>query len=105
MVLSARTRAWTALGVPPLAWFAFQQGLAQVVRLRCAAAGIAGPIGGVAALAACAGAAALAWRLSRRESDNAFPWLCRVALLGAGVFALAVAFQTLATLMVPSCGQ
>lgn len=32
-------------------------------------------------------------------------WLARIALLSAGLFALAILFQTLATLIVPSCAR
>ena len=33
------------------------------------------------------------------------PWVARVAMLEAGVFSLAIAFQTIATLIVPSCAR
>ena len=101
--MTLRARAWTALLLPPFAWFLFQQGLAHVVHVRC---NVAGPVGagwGVASLAVCAAAALLARRRADPELMSAHPWLCRVALLGAGVFALAIAFQTLAAVMVPAC--
>jgi hypothetical protein len=59
-------------------------------------------------LLVCAGAAALAWPSARTGSASSppvRPWLARVAMLEAGIFALAIAFQTLATLIVPSCAR
>jgi hypothetical protein len=101
--MSTAARAWTSLLLPPFAWYLFQQGIAHVVHVRCDAAGAVGGGWGVASLLACAFAARIAWPLRRPELVSANPWLCRVALLGAGVFALAIAFQTLAVLLVPAC--
>jgi len=73
----------------------------------CAAVGSwLGPAWGTASLMVCAGAAAIAWpaaRLADGKDPPTRPWLARAAMLGAAVFGLAVAFQTLATLIVPSC--
>jgi hypothetical protein len=105
MRAAAHLRPWAALTLPPMAWFAFQQGLGFVLRGTCAAAGIPwGPIVGVAALAICGGAVWLAWsRLAGGTPSDRF--LARIAILGAALFALAIAFQTLATLVVPPCAR
>lgn len=104
MGLSQRARAWTALLLPGAAWFAFQQGLGWVLRVDCSA-GWVGVGWGVASLALCGMAAWLAWRLARREARTTHPWLARLGLLGAFVFALAIGFQTLAVAMVPPCAR
>ena len=101
--MTLRARAWTALMLPPLAWYVFQQGMAHVVHVRCGAAGVAGPVWGGATLLVCAAAAMIARRRAQPDLISAHPWLCRVALLGAAVSALATSFQTLAILMVPAC--
>ena len=105
MKITAHLRPWAALTLPASAWFLFQQGLAMTLRGQCTAAGIPlGPVWGVLSLAACAAAARLAW--SRRSGGTASDrFLARLALFGAGLFALAIAFQTLATLVVPPCAR
>jgi hypothetical protein len=48
---------------------------------------------------------AIAWPCAKPAGDQTPPraWLSRVALLLAAIFALAIAFQTLAVLIVPPC--
>lgn len=104
MGLSARARAWTALLLPAAAWFSFQQGLGWTLRVDCGSAWI-GLAWGAACLLAIAGAAWLAWRQARPQAKTVHLWLARLALLGCFVFALAVAFQTLAVAMVPPCAR
>jgi hypothetical protein len=60
---------------------------------------------GLASLAICALAAGLAWPAARRPDAEAVsrPWLSRLALVLSGIFALAIAFQTLSVLIVPPC--
>lgn len=101
----AHLRPWLALTLSPAAWFVFQQGLAFTLRGACGAAGVPiGPLWGVGSLAVCAGAARLAW--SRRAGGTgADRFLARIALFGAGLFALAILFQTVATLIVPPCAR
>ncbi|VXC99326.1 hypothetical protein [Sphingomonas sp. 8AM] len=55
-------------------------------------------------LGICALAFQLARRLAHRGGDRlASVWLARSALALSGIFALAIAFQTLAILLVPAC--
>ncbi|WP_062018018.1 hypothetical protein [Aureimonas sp. AU4] len=104
--VSGRFALPVALLLPPLAWMSFQYGLGAVLRPACAAVGWIGPIWGGAALAACIVAFSAARRAigdrSGREGATG-RWMAAVACLGAGVFALAILFQTLATLIVPPC--
>ncbi len=104
-----RGRAATALLLPPVAWMLFEYGLAVSLRGACGAVGHwLGPLWGMASLLVCGAAAAIAWPLARNSeaADAPVPsWLARLALPVAGIFALAVAFQTLATLIVPSCAR
>ena len=103
---SGGSRAGIALLLPPLAWVLFEYGLASSLRPACDAVGSwLGPAWGVASLIACAAAAWIARPLANgaADGDASRRWLARIALLGSGIFALAIAFQTLATLIVPSC--
>lgn len=100
-------RPWIALLIPPLAWTAFEYGLGSSLRPACGAVGDwLGPVWGAISLLACAIAAGLAWPLAGSARTGATrPWLARIALLAAGIYALAIAFQTAATLIVPSCAR
>ncbi|MDE2403224.1 MAG: hypothetical protein KGM17_00725 [Sphingomonadales bacterium] len=105
----SRARPWIALLLPPMAWIGYEYGLGTALRGACGAVGNwLGPAWGMAALLACLGA----WRLGRRDAARAAtedpparPWLARLALLGAAVFGLAIALQTLATMIVPPCAR
>ncbi|SFK47983.1 hypothetical protein SAMN03159338_4312 [Sphingomonas sp. NFR04] len=106
MSRSERIRPWAALILPPLAWYVFEVGLGSVLKVRCAPVGNGLGLGwGVTSIAVCAGAMAIAWPCARPAGDQTPPraWLSRVALLLAAIFALAIAFQTLAVLIVPPC--
>jgi len=99
---------WIALLVPALAWMLFEFGLASSLRAHCAAVGNwLGPVWGAASLLACAGAAMLARQFAAGVDKDppTRPWLARVAMVVAGIFALAITFQTLATLVVPPCAR
>lgn len=100
--MSIRARAWAALVLPGFTWFLFQQGLSALLHSRCQL----WPIGlawGVASLALCLMALRLAAPLARHEGRLANPWLARLAMALAGIFGLAISFQTLAVLIVPAC--
>ena len=100
--MSIRRRAWTALLIPPLAWFTFQQGLSALLHADCSRWGV-GLVWGVASLAACGVGLRVGWPLRQAHGALATPWLARLGMVLAGVFALAIFFQTLAILMVPAC--
>lgn len=102
MRLSIRARTWTALAIPPVAWFAFQQGLSALLHADCRLA-IWGIAWGGASLLACLAAVVLALPLARHRGPLANPWLARMALGLSGLFALAIVFQMLAVAMVPPC--
>jgi hypothetical protein len=99
---------WLALALPPTTYIVFEYGLASSLRPACGAVGSwLGPLWGGASLLLCALAAAIAWPIARTLAPDppTRPWLARVALVVAGIFALAIGFQTLATLIVPSCAR
>lgn len=101
-------RPWVALAMPPMAWMLFEYGLGSAMGNACTAVGSwMGPLWGALSLIVCAAAAVLARSAAKGSGEDARtrPWLSNVALLGSGVFALAIAFQTLATLIVPSCAR
>lgn len=106
--IGRRARPWVALLLPPLAWYAFELGLATALRLSCSTVGSWLGVGwGAGSIASCVVAAMLAWPIARDEGDRTptGPWIAALARLGAVVFALAIAFQTAATLIIPSCGR
>ena len=105
MKTGAHLRPWVALVLPPAAWSVFQQGLGFTLRGACRAAGVPlGPVWGLASLIVCAIAARIAW--SRRVGGTgADRFLAHIAMLGAGLFAMAIAFQTIATVIVPPCAR
>jgi hypothetical protein len=102
-----RVRPWAALLLPPTAWYGFEVGLASLLKADCQTAGSwVGLAWGLGSLALCGAAMAIAWPLARPEGGEHTPpraWLARIALLLAGIFALAIAFQTLGILIVPAC--
>lgn len=100
--MSIRGRAWTALLIPPLAWFMLQQGLSALLHADCSRWGI-GLAWGVASVAACGIGLRIGWPLRQTHGALANPWLARLGMMAAGIFTLAILFQTLALLMVPAC--
>jgi hypothetical protein len=100
--MSIRARTWTALALPPFTWFLFEQGLSALLHADCTRWGW-GLAWGAASLLVCAGAVRIAWPLRGDHGALANPWLARLAIALAGVFGLAIAFQTLAIALVPAC--
>ncbi|THD34601.1 MAG: hypothetical protein E7773_14560 [Sphingomonas sp.] len=100
--MSIRGRAWTALLLPPVSWFVFEQGLSTLLHADCTQWGI-GLAWGIVSLTLCGVAFRIAWPLRQPREGLADIWLARLALVTAGLFALAIAFQTLAISMVPAC--
>ncbi len=97
-----------ALLLPPVAWYGAQQGLGYLLRLQCSAALAPGLLAGGAALLACALAVWLALGAGRQDQGSGGrndAVLRALVFLGAGVFALAIVYQTLAVLIVPSCAR
>lgn len=95
-------RAWLALCLPAIAWFGFEQGLSALLHADCRRSGV-GLVWGVASLALCGLAARTGWRLRGQSDALVHRWLARLALVAAAFFGLAIAFQTLALLLVPAC--
>jgi hypothetical protein len=101
---------WAGVTVAPAAWFVQQQGLGQLTYFAC---GTAGPwtvvLSGLAALAATL--AAGLWSLSAWRDGEAKPefdvrrFVALGSVMAAGLFALAVVFQSLAGLLIPGCAR
>ena len=100
--MSIRARAWAALLLPPVTWFVFEQGLSALLHARCARWDI-GLGWGLASLAVCGVGLRVGWPLRKSHGGLANPWLAQLSIAVTGLFALAIAFQTLAILLVPAC--
>jgi hypothetical protein len=98
-------RAWIALLIPPLVWYGQEQGLAGPLRINCHVAdGLPAILWGAFSLVLCAAAGALGWSASK-SGEGTVPWLGRLAIAGAAVFSLAIAFGSLAAALVPACAR
>ncbi len=106
-------RRWliVAMVLPPLAWMTFEYGLAVALWPACERVGQGlGLAWGAGALCACLIAALSAQRCirlsaERSNGESVTGWIGKVALIGSGFFALAITFQSIATLIVPPCAQ
>lgn len=108
MTARSPIRAVVALILPPLVWYGQEQGLAGPLRINCHVAdGWPAIAWGVASLLVCIAAAALALPQARRSAgdDGVVLWAARLALLGSGVFGLAILLGSLAAAMVPACAR
>lgn len=99
-----------AMTLPPLAWMTFEYGLAATLSPSCETVGQGlGLAWGVAALCMCIAAAFSARRCIKAAGDHdgasLTAWMGKIALIGSGMFALAITFQSIATLIVPSCAR
>jgi hypothetical protein len=104
MKTRSRLSLWLALIVPPLAWYGFQQGLAMTVRGACGAAGVPlGPLWGAGSIALCICAGWFAMpRPGQQDSDR---FLSKLGVLAAGLFSLAILYQSAATMIIPPCAR
>lgn len=103
---SGRLALPVALLLPPFAWMSFEFGLAATLRPACETVSWLGPVWGGAAVLACLFALLAAGRAIRDRDGRCGAtgrWMARLAMFGAGIFTLAILFQTLATLIVPPC--
>lgn len=100
-----RLRIWLVLALPAVSWFVFQQGLAMTLRGNCQSAGFPlGVVWGGASLLVCAAAGGFAL-VGLRNYVGSDRFVARIALFAAGLFALAIAYQTLATTIIPPCAR
>jgi hypothetical protein len=100
-----RLQVWLALLLPAVSWYVFQQGLGMTLRGNCSSAGAAlGIPWGLASLLVCIATGVFALMAVRRRSGSD-RFVARIAVFGAGLFALAIAYQTLATAIIPPCAR
>ncbi|HEY2752179.1 hypothetical protein [Phenylobacterium sp.] len=105
-VLRVTLATAAALFGPGAAWVLFQQGEGGLVYFACAAAGP--PLGaalGLAAIALCGAAGALAWQVVRSDPDATRRFLGRIGLGASAIFALASLVMTAAIWLVPPCAR
>ena len=91
-------------------WFVSQQFGANFVQLDCDAADLAPMLlVGLLGAALAAGGGVVSWMVWRRRPEGAEPqtrsrgFIAGTAALAALVFALAIAFQTTSSLVIPQC--
>jgi hypothetical protein len=97
---------WAGLMAGFLAWGVHQQTLADVLRFDCGAISpTRAVVSAIVALALCVAGAALSWRVVRTggEAGGGHPFVAWLSILGAGIFALAILMQAMASLTVPGC--
>jgi hypothetical protein len=102
----ARTAPWAGLAAGSLAWIVHQQLLSDALRFDCAAVSPGRAVGALAiGLLLCVGGAGVSW-YGIRVKDRTGPghgFVGWVSIFSAGIFALAIAMQALASLTVPGC--
>lgn len=97
---------WAGLIAGFLAWGTHQQALADVLRFDCGAVSPARAVAAAAvAIALCAVGAGLSWRVARTQggAGGGHPFVAWLSILSAGIFALAILMQAMASLTVPGC--
>ena len=103
---ASRWAPWTGLVLPPIAWAIHRQAGADHVVFDCRLGGSEFVTAiGLVMILVCAVSAGLSW-LSRPRASVAFELRTLAAYLGGlsgAMFALALTFQTMATLMLPAC--
>lgn len=99
---------WAGAFFGPALWYAHQQGLGVLVYFNCRAAGpvvvVLASLVAIGGLAAAGWWSSLVWR--RRESPPEFDvrrFIAMLSVLSAGIFSLALIFQTLAGVLIPGC--
>lgn len=98
--------AWTGVALPALAWFLFQQIGGNLDRLQCDGPDWAIPaVGGIALLvtAAMAWLARRAWWSAEGERDRTHSFIARVGFWAAWLFAIAIFWQILSSLLLSGC--
>lgn len=101
---------WAGGAVAPAAWYGQQQGLGQLTYFGCTAANPVSVVL-VGLLAAAAVAAAGWWSAGEWRGREGPPvmdhrrFVAGVSVLMAGLFLLAIAFQTVAGLFLPGCAR
>ena len=102
--IATRCRLGAAAIIPPVAWYGYQQGLGITLRQDCIAASFpAGPLLGAGALLLCAVAALLAGSGQAAVLSPGRRLVSHLSRGSAAIFALAIGFQTLATILIPPC--
>ena len=105
--MNAQLKHIMTLLLPPIAWYAHQQGIGGPLHLNChVAAGGTALVWGLASLAVCIVAAWIAWPLARKSEERGGVvacWIARLAMFGTVVFALAIVIGSIASALVPPC--
>ena len=95
---------WAGLCAGALAWAAHHQSLSDALRFNCAAVSpVRATVAAVLALLACAAGAAVSLPLARGKALDGRVFVAQLSVASAGIFALAIALQALASFTVPGC--
>jgi hypothetical protein len=101
---------WAGGFFGPAVWYVHQQGMGDLTYYACEAAnpwtvGLGGVLACAAVLAAGAWSAA-AWREGGAKPEfDVRRFLALVSVMAAGLFTVAILFQTLAGLLIPGCAR
>ena len=98
--------AWTALGAGATAWFVSQQAGADLSIAHCHASGpLAAIVIGLIALALAGVGALLSYRVWDRAAaeEAGKPFIALIGMLTAALLAVAIVYQSVAALIIPSC--
>ena len=98
--------AWAALAAGATAWFVSQQAGSDLSIAHCHASGpLAGIIIGLIALALAGVGALFSHRVWDREAAEAEgkPFIALIGMLTAALLAVAIVYQSVAALIIPSC--
>jgi hypothetical protein len=101
-----RFAPWAGLVGGALAWSLHHQGGSDALHFGCdAGAGLLAAAGGVLALLLALAGGWISWRASGTEAPTGHRFVGRMTALCAGIFALTIAMQITASLLVPTCAS
>ena len=101
-----RFAPWAGLVGGALAWSLHHQGGSDALHFGCDAhAGVLAAIGGVLALIVAVAGGWISWRAAATDAPAGHRFVARMTALAAGIFALTIAMQTVASLLVPTCAS
>jgi hypothetical protein len=101
-----RFAPWAGLVGGALAWVLHHQGSSDALHFGCDAhAGDVAAVAGVVGLVVALAGGWISWRAAATEAPPGHRFVGRMTALCAGIFALTIAMQITASLLVPTCAS